>query len=100
MDQAVDYHTVRALRADSRSFADRKRSQGWLQSERSANSGRRAFRLDLDSGVNLAYCAAHEPLHQASAPNAHRSDTLDGSDLCIKCCEYIFDIPVSYNQLK
>lgn len=89
MDPTADYHTVRALRADPRSSVDRQRGQGWLQSQRPVDPGRGPVRVDLDSRFHLAYRAAHEPFYQASAPDAHRSDTLDGSYLRTECSEFI-----------
>lgn len=89
MDQTADYHFVRVIRSDSRSFAYRQCGQGWLQSQRPIDSGRRALRLDIDSCIHLAYCATHESLYQTSAANAHCPDSMDGSDLCIECSKYI-----------
>lgn len=89
VDQTTDYHFVRAFRANSRPFAYCERAEGWLQSKRPIDPGRGAVRLDLDTRVHLAHCAAYEPLHQTSSANAHCSDTVDGSNLCVERSKYI-----------
>lgn len=85
VDTSSDHRRLRAVCPDLCPVAHRQLGQGWLQAQRPIDPDRRLIRVDRYSRVHLAHRAAHEPLYQTCAADAHRPDSLDGPDLRTKC---------------